>query len=245
MPLARHLPNAPIQEALIDIFVKLAKDVNLTLLRKLCETASGDYPIVQEIREAELEVDIVRDKLSHTRTATGFRCLNREGNRVVQFRLNGFTYNWLKPYERWETFRDVAKEFWGIYSNATKPTSVLRVGLRYINNLEFPATFEDFKQLFSGSPEIPETLPQTVTRFITRVSITKETTDCSATITQAFEGIVDPKTVPIILDIETLRRSEFATINDDEIWKTLEDLHTFKNEIFFSSLTEEAVRLFE
>ncbi len=239
----RHLPKAPIREALIDIGVKLPKDANVALMRKLRDRVAADYPDSVELREAELEVNLTQDRNSLTQihTVTGYRC--QRDNKIVQFRLNGFTYNWLNPYARWQDLRDAAKELWEAYYGTAKPVSVTRVGLRYINNVNLPLPFKDFKEYLTAPPSIPSKLPQRVTRFLTRVSIAQDVGALSAVITQAFEGIVGPKHVTVIFDVDTSKRGEFT--NDEEIWQALESLHVFKNEIFFSSLTEKAVRLFE
>jgi uncharacterized protein (TIGR04255 family) len=245
MPEPRHLPNAPIREALIDISVRPHKGLDLEIMRKLCGGVTAQYPNIVEVREAELELDFTQEpnRVSQTHTVTGFRCVNKDGNKLVQFRLNGFTYNWLRPYSHWADLSDAAKDLWHAYAEATKPTLVTRVGLRYINNLEFPAPFKDLREYLTSPPAVPAQVPQQVTRFLTRISVVDESTNNAAIITQAFEGIVDPRHVTVILDIDTSKRAEF--IGDDEIWQTLEGLHTFKNQIFFNSLTEEAVRLFE
>jgi uncharacterized protein (TIGR04255 family) len=99
----------------------------------------------------------------------------------------------------------------------------------------------DFGEYLTAAPRIPLELPQHVTRFLSRVSIVRADA-VSAVITQAFEGIVGPKNVTVLLDIDTFKQEDFS---EEDIWVVLEELHDFKNEIFFSSLTEEAVRLFE
>jgi uncharacterized protein (TIGR04255 family) len=246
MPAPRHLANAPIREALIDIAVKLPKDANLALLRTLRDRVAADYPQNSELGHAELELVLSdeRNRITQTKTALGYRCQTKDGNKIVQFRLNGFTYNWLRPYQTWEDLRDTAQGLWRAYQEVTKPVSVTRVALRYINNVEIPLPFKDFREYLATPPNIPAELPQKVTRFLSRVSIVQETSAFSAIITQAFEGIVGgAKNVTVILDIDTSKRADFA--NDEEIRQALEGLHIFKNDIFFNSLTEEAVRLFE
>ena len=62
--------------------------------------------------------------------------------------------------------------------------------------------------------------------------------------THAFEGVVDPNVVNVILDIETRVRNRFSS-GSPEIWSKLDHLRNFKNLIFFRSLTDKALRLFE
>ncbi len=79
--------------------------------------------------------------------------------------------------------------------------------------------------------------------FLTRVVIHDPEIDAAAIITQAFEQIVDPKLIPIILDIDVFRQKE--VISEEEAWQTLEKLRHFKNRIFFASITEKTKELFQ
>ena len=138
----------------------------------------------------------------------------------------------------------MASEMWQLYRQIATPVKVVKLGVRYINDLTLPGPFERFGEYLVSDPIIPEGLPQGVSRFLTNFTIEEEQSGASATVTQAFEGVVDPKVVNVILDIETRLRTESAP-EDPEIWTKLDHLRDFKNRIFFKSLTDKAVRLFE
>jgi len=55
---------------------------------------------------------------------------------------------------------------------------------------------------------------------------------------------VKPEVFQLILDIDT---AKITTLGPDspQIWTSLDQLRDFKNLIFFESLTEEAVKIFE
>jgi uncharacterized protein (TIGR04255 family) len=180
-------------------------------------------------------------KLTETQKPMGYLCQTEDQRKIVQFRVNGFSYHWLKPYDTWENFRDAARGLWTSYVDTAKPMAVIRVSLRYINSLELPFPMSDFGTYLTMPPRLPAELPQGVSRFLTRVSIDRN--GAAAVITQAFEGLTGTSNVKVLLDIATSKQASF--MKEEEIWSALEDLHTFKNEIFFNSVTEEAVRLFE
>jgi uncharacterized protein (TIGR04255 family) len=159
--------------------------------------------------------------------------------------LNGFTYNWLKPYSTWEELRSVAKDCWQIYSEVVKPLSVTRISLRYINNLELPISMNDFGEYLETQPTIPANLPQHLGHFLTRVALVDEVSATEAIVTQVFDGIIRPTHITIILDIQPFKNVVLLPSEEDEIWRICDQLRDFKNTIFFESLTEKAVRLYE
>ena len=243
-----HLNNAPIREALVDIFVEFPGDMEpssqVKVLESLVAKVKEEYPNVQNVAEGQLQVDFKEKQGRFEQNVLGFRCFNGDNNRAVQFRRDGFTFNWLRPYTEWADFRSQAARMWQLYREAATPAKVVRLGLRFINDLALPLPFDSFGEYLVADPIVPKELPQGLSRFLTRVTLDNEEGTASATLTQAFEGVTDPDRVNVILDIDTRIQAEFAP-EDSAIWERLDGLRDFKNKIFFASLTDKAVRLFE
>src|SRR2546428_9694505 len=120
MPAWERFPNAPITEALLDIRVRLPETIGLSNLESLQEEIRGRYPgkkprasstIRLEMKENASEPEITKTKGG----IDGFFFTSSDQKQIVQARMDGFTFSRLKPYDRWETFRDEAKEIWGYY----------------------------------------------------------------------------------------------------------------------------------
>jgi uncharacterized protein (TIGR04255 family) len=103
-------------------------------------------------------------------------------------------------------------------------------------------TFETYLRV---APAIPSELPQYISSFLTRVTIHDPQTDIVANVAQALEPNTQGQRLMVILDIDAYKQSEFAIDDDPMIEQTLQQLRTFKNLIFFNSLTEETLRQFE
>ena len=58
------------------------------------------------------------------------------------------------------------------------------------------------------------------------------------------EGLPPRDHVPIILDIDVYKIVDMLPETEDA-WNLLEELRVYKNAVFFASLTEKTVRLFE
>ena len=242
------LRNAPITEALIDFRIKIKDGFDVGQIETLYSVISGEYPDKKARHRLEGRFEFKKgDKpfsLS-TETIDGYIFTSADKKQVFQARIDGFTFNRLKPYDRWETFREEAQRVWHLFRNLISP-EIVRVGLRYINKFDiplFPQPLRDFNEYLTAAPIVPEGLPQGVSSFLTRVVIQNQEIDAAAIITQAFEQIIDPKFIPIILDIDAFKQKD--RIGEEEAWQALEELRLFKNKIFFSSITEKTKELFK
>lgn len=242
------LKNAPITEALIDIQIKITKDFDVDRFLTIYDSISNQYPEKKTRHhwEGKLEFKTGGSPISDSKeTVDGYLFTSANGQQIFQARINGFTFNWLKPYEKWETFRDEALRLWKLYRDLITP-EITRVALRFINKIEIPLlpeTFLDFDDYLTAGPIVPKELPQGLSSFLTRVVFQEPEIGANAFITQVFEQIDNPENLPIILDIDVFKQKELIT--EEEAWQTLEALRNFKNKIFFASITEKTKELFE
>ncbi len=244
----RHLQRAPITEALIDFRVSVSKQLDGSTFSDLKESLRNGYPNVEERRGAEAAIAFGPGHLLATRTrdlgVQGFFLKSADGLNVAQFRVDGFTFNRLKPYTSWEQVLPEALHLWKTYVDKASPDYVSRLALRYINHLNIPLPIEDFSQYLTSSPVVPPDLPQDISSFLTRVVLHEPESGLAANVTQALEKGLDPSSVAVILDIDAYKTGEFDP-RGAEVAEVLEALHVFKNRIFFGSVTDHALRLCE
>ena len=242
------LSNAPITEALIDIRIKIKADFKVEQFLSLHDIISEQYPGKREQFRQEGTFEFKQGEppgVFDTEIHRGYVFTSADNKQVFQARRDGFTFHRLRPYETWETFRDEAFRLWKFYRDLTSP-ELVRVALRYINNFDlpfFPQPFYDFKAYLTAPPTRPEGLPQFAISFLTRVVMSDPETDSVAILTQALEQGINPKLLPIILDIDLFKQKEL--ISEEDAWQTLEKLRDLKNKIFFASITEKTKGLFQ
>lgn len=241
----RHLNNAPIVEAIIDFRVKLPSGYNVTEFSSLKKTLKG-YPQMNESWAFEEEIMVKGKQIEQIvkdRGLRGYFFKSSDGKNVAQFREDGFTLSRLKPYSDWETVLGEAKKLWALYLKTASPELITRLATRYINRMDIPLPINDFRQYLTAPPIIPESLPQGINHYLTRVTI-GDPDDIMANIIQALEKSSKPGHVAIILDIDVYKRME-AGFPENQIWPTFESLRDWKNRIFFDSITEKTARLFK
>ncbi len=79
---------------------------------------------------------------------------------------------------------------------------------------------------------------------MTRAVVHDDTSDANVIITQGVKEIEDDGSVPLILDIDVYKEVLLEP-DDKEIWSIIESFHDVKNNIFFNSITKEAVEMFK
>ncbi len=241
----RHLKNVPIVEAIIDIRVKNPSSFGVTDFLSLKEDLKKDYPIMEDRRLVEVEGKIEGKQIEQTiidKGITGYFFKTSDSKNVAQFRIDGFTFSRLNPYSEWATVLSEAKRLWGLYSIKCLPEVITRIAVRYINRLDLPLPIKDFADYLTAPPLVPDSLPQGVSQFLTRVVI--HDADITANIIQTMQSSTKADHIGVILDIDVFNLKETG-FEESSIWPEFEKLRDFKNRIFFESITEKTARLYE
>jgi uncharacterized protein (TIGR04255 family) len=248
----RHLRNAPLREALIDIQFD---PVGLDAIDRFVNTSSG-YRFQTDLWQAHFELRFDESQLStvraipaghHTQSAVGRRLESADGRPfVLQCRVSGFTLSRLSPYGEWAELHAEARRLWELFISQVGAVSVTRIAVRYINEIRLPVPVHDFEEYFVCPPRVPPTVPQIVSAFLSRVVMPDQRQNFTSIVTQATEGSAEerPTDLSVILDIDIFRTGRYAG-NSVEIWDGLGALRDQKNLMFFEHLTEKTVEMYE
>lgn len=244
----RHLKNAPIREALIDIRVKGRAGLEAGHLDEARRKLSIEFPAAVEQRGAEavLRMTAGEGELPaeiHDLGFHGFLLKSGDGLTAVQLRMDGFTFNRLHPYTSWEEIFPRAMNAWKMYCEVAQPEAVRRLALRYINRIPLPGEAHNLADYLELAPRIPHALPQTMSGFVTQVVIREPETDLAAAIRESLEVDLASREIVVLMDIDAYRVVDLDP-QSAEIEQVLSMLRAFKNQIFFGSLTEKTVSLF-
>lgn len=234
-------PNAPIREAIFDIRIKQLEHKSYDDFSTFQKKISSLYVNERKLNIFEKTFTLESDKMPESNSIfRGVIYSNKGNNRQVQFRIDGFTLNYLAPYSNWEEFKNEAFEFWKIYSNHFENIQVERIALRYINRIELPLSFNGFEEYLNYIPQIPEVLPKKFSAFFSQIVVPIEDENITSIITNTLETQTE-EIVPFILDIDVYKEV-FNGIWD---FKEFEYLREIKNSIFESSITDKARFLFK
>ncbi len=245
----RHLNNAPITEAIIDFRVKLPSEFKVETFLELKNTIGDRFPKVEDRKLFSSQFKIKKGEpqppSAKYHRVQGYFFKPEADKKVAQFRIDGFTFSRLKPYTNWEEMFDEARELWGMYCEIAQPEAVTRLAARYINHINIPLPIDDLSDYFTASPKIPENVQGVISGFLSKVVVYDQELDVATNIVQALEKSTKPdKYITVVLDIDSFKTGDFYA-NNGEMWEIFANLRNIKNQIFFSSITDETARLFE
>jgi uncharacterized protein (TIGR04255 family) len=231
--------KAPINEALVDIHVQTLPTLSLDALRSFNEAFTSIYPEVRTQTEWAGQIRVEPDTHSSTLTSRhgvrGYVFLDSMQKRVVQVRRDGFTFSQLAPYESWEALREEAKVAWRRYVEIARPVLAHRVALRYINYLSLPSGELQLPDWFRLHPSTPDELGSLTEVLIRAAFQHPDDPNYSALVTLGSAPPKNPLESGFLFDIDARVARDFGL--DESIWNALEDLHEYKNDVFFGSLT--------
>lgn len=244
----RHLPHAPITEALIDIQVTPQDGLAFSALKSAIENIDSGYYLKSPISEGTFAFTLAPEGKPQTAAESaqvGLRLHSADEKYVAQCRLAGFTLSRLPPYETWENMLEEAKRLWAIYVERLAPTRVVRVATRFINNLQLPLkTGESFQTYLHKLVDVPEEAPQAVEAFFQRFHLVDSASGARVILTLALDGMPAGGGAPVILDVDAFIAANLKPM-DRELWNVLERLRELKNRSFFGTITERATELYE
>lgn len=241
----RHLKNAPIQEAIVDLRVIIKNSPGKEQFDRLASGLAGTYSEPQPIFRylSKLVMAEGSQTSTHNSAFAGYRLDGKENGLIFQAQTNGFTLSKLAPYSNWESLIAEARRLWPIFSSALEVQSVVRVACRYINRFQIPSQHFALREFIVKPPEIPQELPQGIGRFMLQMEIPIVDTGSTVLLTQALDSV--PGQGPLVLlDIDAFRLTSHE-VAEEKWWSELELLRELKNRFFFGSLTPKTLEMFE
>jgi uncharacterized protein (TIGR04255 family) len=245
----RPLRRSPVTEAVIDVRVIRDNPIAPESFLGSYDAIKSDYPGRHERLAVEGGFTIQNRKgecftaVQSSSKVDGFVFKSADGKQIVQMRLDGFSFHRLKPYQHWVPFRDEARRLWRLYQPYMTGAKVVRLALRYINRIEIPLPFKDFREYILTTPEIAPGVPQNLVEFIMRIVIPRPDGNAFAIVTETHQPIQGTK-LPLIFDVETFQAGIWEPA-EESIWDSLESLREFKNDIFFKSITDKTKEMLD
>ena len=116
--------HPPIVEALLDIRADLPPETDLGLLASLQKSIKELYPIKRDHYSWQADFRVGAGTVGLKKKSggqDGYLFRSGDGRQIVQARLNGFTFNRLRPYKSWALLRDEAREHWKLFAELAVP----------------------------------------------------------------------------------------------------------------------------
>lgn len=240
-----HLTNAPIVEAAIDYRVLRREGTVADSFAGLTPAVGSQYSEAFLMHSVAARFGIEQGKsIEPTATTSAMGWQYRAGSLVAQFRTDGFTFSKLEPYTTWEDVFGEASRLWQVYVAKAQPPEVIRVAVRYINRLRIPVPAE-LSEYLAAPPTLASPSPQRLRQFLSRIAVDDTGRNSSAVVVQASEPLIGQEAIVLLIDIDAFKENLSVAPTDPSLPEMFGQLRDLKNEIFFASLTEKAVEMYE
>lgn len=247
MPPVRHLPNAPIREAVLDVRVDLPAEFSAAVFRELKERVGSAYPKMTEGTKVAASLQFnAAGAFSSESVDLGLHGVlfqAADDKTVAQFRTDGFTLNRLRPYTSWDSLFPEAMRLWALFAAAAPPSSVSKISLRYINEFQVPGTVQALSRYLNPVPAAVPGMLGRARGFLTRIVAEDEARQASIVTYSVIEQAGGRQT-QIVFDIDVSCAAVGGT-TESILAPLFGQLRTAKNAIFFESLSEETLALFQ
>jgi uncharacterized protein (TIGR04255 family) len=237
-----NFPNAPIQEAIFNIEIK---ELPLTELSRLKGVQFGDNYTEQksiQIFQKQFYIGEAAHTQNDTSWTNGFQVWENDKKQLYTCRVDGFSYNKLRPYENGAKAIKATLQGWKVFKEGIPEAEIQRISVRNINVIEIPKEKYRIESYFKFYPTLPkEHKNKTTEGFAARVALDFPEEKATCIIALAPVRKLSSKS-EVLLDIEA-----FQSVPDDkkvDIKKQLEHLNFIKDEMFFSIVTEKCKELF-
>lgn len=237
--------HPPITEAIFDIRIDKLGVPDLEKLAQVHNDLKEDYPKKAERINyvGSFELNPKEQKVREARAdIIGYTFSKEDSSRQAQFRLDGFSYNVLPPYNVWEEHFEEFYRLWKIYNSRFQPHSIIRIATRFINRIFIPKIGEPINNYIINIPPIPKCLPQEYHKFFMQVQVPSRFDGKNVILTGATEPYENDK-VPFILDIDVYQQVG-KDFNVETLKENFDELRIIKNEVFESCITDASRKIF-
>ena len=241
-------PKAPIIEAIFDIQLTAEHEPSHEVFEEAYKNIKSEFPFIQTtyLFSGNIQVD---PKSSDVKTNTstsipvGKMFSNKEKNKHIQMKSNGYTFNMQAPYTNWEDFATQALKYFDFYKSYVSIKSIDRIAVRYINQINIPLPLQDqsLNVYMTCVPNVPNGLPKELHSYFNQVQIPYQAQNTILSITQTTLQQKD-NVLPFLLDIDVYKIKDIA---NDSLRAEFDKLRTIKNTAFENSITDTTKALFK
>ena len=207
----------------------------------------AEFPIKRQFNPFQVEISAETETASVqsvTSNIERMQFVRQDEGALIQIGPNILAVNHLKPYSSWENFKQMISRALDVYSQVASPQAISRIGLRYINRLEFPPELQsvDIERFLLAAPAVPSTVPQTFISWAQRVEIPFEHANGLLALHSSSVRGEGKQNVAFLLDLDFITL-DAGLVKLDSAMEWAERAHDEVEKTFEACITDEARKL--
>lgn len=239
------LSRAPIVEAVIGVSARAGVPWEEPIISEQLKHRLPEYPSVHSHREIRHEIKIAEntqpEQAVHDMGWRGLRCESVDKLRIVQFNRDGFSFGRLKPYESWRQFHQEGVRLLGIYNEVAQPSEIQRLGLRFINRIEFLQDEVKLEDFLENPPRPPHGMNVPFEGFLHHNTLTVPGYPYGINVVQTIQPSQGSEGWGVILDIDVFTTEPI--VDRSLLEQHLTTMRWLKNKVFFGSITTRTLEI--
>lgn len=162
---------------------------------------------------------------------------------VITVAQNRIAVSHYRPYPSWAVLRDIINQAYGAYVKVAEPQSIQRIGLRYINEIDFASPAVSLSEYFTYHPNLGPDLPKFNQNVKMSVDFVDDKHQDVVRLQLATGTGANPDSIAVVLDIDYFLLLPGAiSLTSTEEW--LDQAHSVINSVFEGSITDRARTMF-
>jgi len=241
MPAEKKYNNPPISEAVCEFRIVPGTPWDLAVPGLIYDQLKGSFPKRRQVKtvEATLIGGAVRMQESER-----LQFLQEDECSLIGVGKDILSVSRLKPYRGWEAFRPIIFDAFEAYKEITRPIGFQRLGLRYINQINFKQERLKLEDFFDFYPYVGKQLPQDHGAFVAGIQLAYEDGRDALRLQLANSEAPPGFRLSLTLDLDYfLLDSAKVAVLELESW--LDTAHSRLGETFEGCLKDSARILFQ
>ncbi len=243
--------KSPITEAVCEFRFDASSPWDMAIPGLIYEKVKNQFPKREQLKRIDVKVLAVIDSFSREVTAVDqIRFLHEDGNTFLAVSPHVLSAHILKPYSSWTNFLPLIKLGFDAYCQISAPKGFNRIGLRYINKIEFAEneTGSDNKvgleNYFEFRPYLGQGLNQDYHSFSLNTEQKFEDMRDNLKILLRKEKTKMPNQISIILDFDySLLQPD--QVSSDDVFDWVEEAHLRIYDTFEACIMEKLRKKFK
>lgn len=237
----------PIVEAVCEFQFEEGSPWDLTIPGRVYEKVRNTFPILRQAERVTVSITGNSEEFGpQFGTLSLMQFLRKDEQALIQVGTHLLSVNVLKSYPSWPRFLALIKKGFNTYCDIAAPKGIRRIGLRYINHIEFPGHDIKLEDYFEFRPHVGQGLHQDFGTFALGVHFPYEEARDLLNIQLASltPKIPSPNsaTVALSLDYVLLRPGGVAL---EEAFRWIDIAHLHIEDAFEASITQKLRQLFK
>lgn len=237
----------PITEAVIGI--TFSSPMDAAQLASVNNALQKNYPHKQDVSTFDLALEFnTKDAGSNKaklKPTQGHRLSTDDQTQLVVLWPNSITLSQLPPYKGWGNFIERFERDWGTLKKILGFQQISRIGVRYINRIDIPATAPiiEHEQFLNIYPKMPDIL-NPLEAYAIQASVALKDINCQLTINTASVPSPLLEHASFVIDTDIFS-DKSPPQSDSDLIKLLNKIRAKKNQVFEACISQPARSLFQ